>query len=133
RAGPFAWLGRAGTFEALKFREFRLLWLGNLCSSMGMMMDQVTRGWLMYELTGSALQLGLISAIRFFPILLLSPLAGTAADRYGRKTQLLTEQTVDAALNFLLGILVITGHVQTWHVYVTGFVAAVLQVFQQPA
>src|SRR4051812_43134816 len=79
-SGPLRWLTRSATFEAFRFREFRYLWLGQLGSSMGQWMDQVTRGWLMYDLTGSALQLGLVSAVRFFPILLLSPLAGTAAD-----------------------------------------------------
>src|SRR4051794_5205240 len=75
--GVLGWAARSPTFEAFRFREFRLLWLGQLGSAMGQWMDQVTRGWLMYDLTGSALQLGLISALRFFPILLLSPLAGT--------------------------------------------------------
>ncbi|HZT06463.1 MAG TPA: MFS transporter [Chloroflexota bacterium] len=131
--GPIGLLARWSTFEAFQFREFRLLWLGQLGSAMGQWMDQVTRGWLMYDLTGSALQLGLVSAIRFFPILLLSPLAGTAADRYGRKTQLIADQLTNATLNFILATLVITRHVQPWHVYVTGFLVAVLQVFQQPA
>ena len=126
-------LTRYPTFDALRYREFRLLWMGQLSSSMGMWMDQVTRGWLMYDLTGSAFDLGLVNAMRLLPILLLSPLAGTMADRYGRKTQLISDQLTNASINFLLGTLVITGHVQPWHVYATGFVAAVLQVFQQPA
>ncbi|MEA2642793.1 MAG: hypothetical protein QOF51_4187 [Chloroflexota bacterium] len=131
--GLLGTITRFRTFEALRYREFRLLWMGQFGSAMGMWMDQVTRGWLIYELTGSALQLGLISAIRFFPLLFLSPLAGTMADRYGRKTQLILDQMSNAAINFLLGVLVISGHVQPWHVYATGFVAAILGVFQQPA
>jgi hypothetical protein len=47
-------------------------------------MDQVTRGWLIYELTDSALQLGLVRGIQAIPFLLLSPIAGSAADRYPR-------------------------------------------------
>ncbi|MEA2640147.1 MAG: hypothetical protein QOF51_1541 [Chloroflexota bacterium] len=131
--GPLGLLARTTTFEALRFREFRLLWIGQLGSSMGQQMDTVTRGWLIYDLTGSALQLGLINLMRLFPFLFLGPLAGTAADRYGRKTQLMVDQLSNAVLNFILAALVITGHVQPWNVYVTGFLVAVLQVFQQPA
>jgi MFS family permease len=119
--------------ETLQFREFRLLWMGQLGVSMGTWMDQVTRGWLMYDLTGSPLQLGLVSAIRFLPMLLLSPLAGTAADRYGRKTQLVANGLGTGALNFLLGVLVLTGQIRPWHLYVTAVLVAVLHVFQQPA
>ena len=59
-----------------------MLWLGQLGSAMTQWMDQVTRGWLMYDLTGSALQLGLVTVVQVLPILLLSPIAGTAADRH---------------------------------------------------
>jgi MFS family permease len=131
--GPLGVLARTRTFEALRFREYRLLWIGQLGASLGQQMDQVTRSWLIYDLTGSALQLGLINLMRLFPILLLGPLAGTAADRYGRKTQLIADQATNATVNFILAALVITGHVQPWHVYVTGFIVALLQVFQQPA
>src|SRR4051812_20589905 len=107
--------------------------MGQLGSAMGQWMDQVTPGWLMYDLTGSPPPLGLISALRFFPILLLSPLAGTIADRYGRKTQLVADQLTNALANFVLAALVFTHQVHPWHVYVTGLIVAILQVFQQPA
>jgi MFS family permease len=55
-------------------------------------MDQVARGWLIYELTDSAFQLGLVRGIQAIPILLLSPLAGSTADRYSRKMQVLVAQ-----------------------------------------
>jgi MFS family permease len=131
--GLFGWLTRTSTFEAFRFREFRLLWLGQFGNSMGQWMDQITRGWLMYQLTESALHLGLISAIRFIPIFFLSPLAGTAADRYGRKTQLLVDQVSNGALHLLLAFLVFSGHVHPWHVYATAVIGAILSVFQQPA
>ena len=55
------------TFESLKVRDYRLLWLGQVSTSMGQWMDQVTRGWLMYELTGSAADLGFVTAARGLP------------------------------------------------------------------
>ena len=61
---------------------------------MGQWMDEVSRGWLIYELTSSATQLGLVRGVQAIPILLLSPLAGSAADRYPRKTLVLWSQVV---------------------------------------
>ena len=73
---------RLRTFAALRHREFRLLWSGQAATSMASWMDQVVRGWLMYELTRSPVELGLLYGVQALPILLLSPLAGSAADRY---------------------------------------------------
>ncbi|HZT07210.1 MAG TPA: MFS transporter [Chloroflexota bacterium] len=126
-------LVRIRTFEALRFRDYRLLWLGQAGNTTGQWMDQVTRGWLMYELTGSPLQLGLVSAVRAIPLLLFSVLAGVVADRYGRKRQLIISQVTNAILNFVLAALVITRLVEPWHVYATALLAGVVMAFQQPA
>ncbi len=100
---------------------------------MGQWMDQVARGWLLYDLTGSPLQLGLVGVIRVFPLILLSPVAGTMADRYGRKTQLTAAQVLNGAANLILALLILHGGVEPWHVYATGLIAATVQVFQGPA
>jgi MFS transporter, DHA1 family, staphyloferrin A biosynthesis exporter len=121
------------TFESLSIREFRLLWLGQLGTSMGLWMDQVTRTWLIFSLTHSSMQLGLVSAVRGFPLLIFGAVAGVVADRYGRKMQLVVAQVVNAILNIILATLVLTNTVQPWHVYLTGFLAGTVQAFQQPA
>jgi MFS family permease len=121
------------TFESLRLRDYRLLWLGRLCTSMGVWMDQVTRSWLIYVLTHSALQLGLVNAVRGIPLIVFGAIAGAVADRYGRKAQLIIAQVVNAILNIILAALVLTGHVQPWHVYVTAFFTGIVQAFQQPA
>ena len=76
-----------------------MLWLGQVCTSMGQWMDQVTRGWLMYELTGSAADLGFVTAARGLPLLFFGVIAGALADRSGRKVQLVVAQVTNAALN----------------------------------
>jgi MFS family permease len=119
--------------EALGHREFRLLWLGHSFTSMAFWMDQVARGWLIYELTESAFHLGLVRGVQAIPILLLSPVAGTAADRYSRKTQIFVAQIVDGLMLVALALLIISGRIQPWHVYATAFGMAVVQTFQQPA
>lgn len=121
------------TFESLAQKDFRNLWLGHTSTSMGQWMDQVTRAWLIYDLTHSPLQLGLVSAARGIPLLLFGIIAGVVADRYGRKRQLVIAQSVNAVLNVILAALVVTGRVEPWHVYVTGILAGTVQAFQQPA
>ena len=100
---------------------------------MAFWMDQVARGWLIYELTDSALQLGLVRGVQAIPTLLLSPVAGSAADRYSRKTQILVAQVIDGLMLAALALLIITGQIQPWHVYATAFGMAIVQTFQQPA
>ena len=121
------------TFESLAIRDYRLLWLGQISTSMGQWMDQVTRGWLIYQITGSATQLGLATAMRGLPLLFFGVLAGALADRSGRKIQLVVAQVTNAVLNVILATLVLTGLVQPWHVYISAFLAGTVQAFQQPA
>jgi MFS family permease len=118
---------------ALRHREFRLLWFGHSFTSMAFWMDQVARGWLIYELTDSALQLGLVRGVQAIPTLLLSPVAGTAADRYSRKMQILVAQVLDGLMLAAVALLIVTGQIQAWHVYLTAFGMAIVQTFQQPA
>jgi MFS family permease len=124
---------RIKTFESLQLRDFRFLWLGQITTSMGQWMDQFSRTWLIFQLTQSPMALGIVGAARGIPLLLFGVDAGVAADRWGRKPQLIIAQVVNAILNALLATLVLTGHVQVWHVYVTAFLAGTVQAFQQPA
>jgi MFS family permease len=121
------------TFESLSLRDFRLLWFGQLSTSLGQWMDQTARSWLVYSLTHSALQLGFVNAIRGIPLLLFGIVAGVMADRYGRKNQLIIAQVSNAVLNIILATLILTGRIEVWHIYTTGFLAGIVQAFQQPA
>jgi MFS family permease len=127
------WLYRHRAVEVLRYREFRLLWLGHSFASMAFWMDQVSRGWLIYELTDSALQLGMIRGVQAIPTLLLSPVAGSAADRFSRKKQILIAQIVDGLMFAALTMLIFTGAIRPWHVYVSAFVMAIDQTFLQPS
>jgi MFS family permease len=130
---PLQRVVRLRAFEALRHREYRLLWYGQVFASMGTWMDQVTRGWLIYELTDSALQLGLVRGVQAVPFLLLSPIAGSAADRYSRKFQVVAAQLANGFLYAVTGALILAGLIQPWHVYVTAFLMACVQVFLQPS
>jgi MFS family permease len=124
---------RLRAFEALRHREYRLLWYGQTFGSMGMWMDEVSRGWLIYQLTDSAVQLGLVRGIQAVPFLLLSPLAGSAADRWSRKKQLIASQLLNGLIYAVTALLILSGQIRTWHVYLTALLMALVQVFQQPA
>ncbi|MBM2810319.1 MAG: macrolide-efflux protein [Chloroflexi bacterium] len=126
-------VARAPTFAALRFREYRLIFGAQLGNSMVVNMDQVARGWLMYDLTGSTVQLGLVTSVKIVPGLLLAPIAGVMADRYDRRIQLIAAQSLSATMNLLLAILILTGLVAPWHLYATGLVVAIVQVFEIPA
>ena len=130
---PIELLVRLRAFEALRHREYRLLWYGQVFSSMGTWMDQVTRGWLIYELTNSALHLGLVRGIQAIPFLLLSPIAGSTADRYSRKFQVVGAQFANGFLYAVTAVLIFTALIKPWHVYVTAFLMACVQVFLQPS
>jgi MFS family permease len=130
---PLEALFRLRALEALQHRQFRLLWYGQVFTAMATWMDQVARGWLIYELTNSSLQLGLVRGIQAIPILLLSPLAGSAADRYSRKMQVIVAQIVDGVLYSALAFLIFSGRIQPWHVYVTAFGMSIVWTFQQPS
>ncbi len=102
-------------------------------TGMATWMDQVARGWLMYELTNSPVQLGLVRGIQAIPILLFSPFAGTAADRYDRKTRVIISQVMDMVMYATVATLIFTGKIQPWHVYVTAIGMSTVQSFQQPS
>ncbi|HEY1232330.1 MAG TPA: MFS transporter [Candidatus Binatia bacterium] len=131
--GRLASLSRIRALTSLQHRNFRLLWLGHSLTSMAFWMDQVSRGWLIYELTNSALQLGMVRGIQALPILFLSPVAGSAADRLSRKKQIVLSQVVDGCMYAMLTLLIFTQAIKPWHVYLSAFVMAVDQTFLQPA
>jgi len=102
-------------------------------TSLGQWMDNISRTYLIYHITNSPLQLGLVAAARGIPLFLFGIIAGALADRSGRKTQLIIAQVTNAILNFILATLVLTNRVQPWHVYVTAFLVGTVQAFQNPA
>jgi MFS family permease len=130
---PIRFLLRLRAFDALRHREYRLLWYGQVFASLGVWMDQVTRGWLIYELTDSALQLGLVRGIQAIPFLFLSPIAGSVADRYSRKFLVVTAQFAIGFIFTATAALILFGLIEPWHVYLTAFLMACVQVFLQPS
>lgn len=120
-------------FRSLRYPNFRLLIAGQFATSSAQWMEQVARGWLVYEMTGSPLLLGAVQATRALPLLIFGLLGGVLADRLDRKRQMVLAQNANAVLNIVLAALVISGRVQAWHVFVTAALAGSVMAFQQPA
>ena len=109
---------RPARLAALRHRDFRLFWGGQLVSLIGTWMQSVGQAWLVLELTGSPFQLGLVTALQFIPILILSPVGGALSDRFPKRRIILLSQTAMMAQAFALALLVGTGQVRYWHVAV---------------
>lgn len=96
-------------YTALKYRDFRLLWIGLLISNLGTWMQFTALGFFVARMAGTAhaaaLDLGILGASRALPVLLLSPLAGVAADRLARRRVLLVTNTTMALVALLLALL----------------------------
>jgi MFS family permease len=107
---------RPARLAALRHRDFRLFWSGQLVSLIGTWMQSVGQAWLVLELTGSPFQLGLVTALQFTPILLLSPVGGALSDRFPKRRIILLTQAVMMAQAFVLAGLVWSGQVRYWHV-----------------
>ena len=103
---------RASIFAALRFRDFRLLWLGLLISNLGTWMQFTAMGFFVARMAGSphraALELGILGAARAAPVLLLSPLAGVVADHLPRRRVLFVTNTTMAFAAFMLAVLATT-------------------------
>ncbi len=104
--------------RALAHRNFRLFVAGQLTSLVGTWMQMVAQGWLVYRLTGSSLQLGLVGFASQIPVFLLSTAGGVIADRWPRRRVLILTQSAMMALAFVLAALTMSGAVRLWHVYV---------------
>jgi len=78
----------------------------------------VTLGWLVYDLTGSSVLLGVLNGLRALPFLIASPIAGVAADRMDRKKLILVTQYVLTFVTLGMGVLVVSGFLEVWHLFV---------------
>jgi MFS family permease len=120
-------------FAALRHRNYRLWFFGQMLSLMGTWMQRVAQGWVVYQLTGSELALGTISFVGSLPTLFLMLPAGVIADRVPKRKVLLAAQTVMMLLAFILATLAATGVLQVWHIMVLAVCLGVANSFDAPA
>ena len=118
--------------RALVHRNYRLFLLGQGISLIGTWMQQVAMSWLLYRLTASPLLLGLIGFSNQIPMLLLSPLAGVAADRWNRHRALLVTQFLAMIQAILVLIVVHSESDIVWKLVGLGFFLGLINAFDIP-
>ncbi len=123
----------ADALRALRHRDFRLYFFGQMVSLIGTWMQAVAQGWLMHRLTNSAFMLGLLSFAQFAPVLPLALFAGVLADRTERRTMLLWTQSLMLAQAVALATVVSTGVVKPWMVIALASVHGLVNTFDLPA
>ena len=117
---------------ALRYRNFRNLWIGSFASYAGQWIQQATIAWLAYDMTGSSSLLGAIIGMRAIPMFLCAPFAGVAADRYDRRNLLLASQLLSALTALIFGIVLASDAAQVWHLFVFVLVSGVASVIDRP-
>jgi MFS family permease len=120
-------------FAAFRHRNYRLYFTGQLISQIGTWMQQVAQGWLMYQITGSPLALGLTGFMSAIPAWFLSLGVGVVVDRVPRRRLLLITQTCAMLLAFVLSVLVFSGSVQPWHILTLALLLGIVNVFDGTA
>ena len=125
--------GAAGTFAALSVPNFRRYVAGQSLSLIGTWVETVAQGLLVLQLTHSGTILGLTTAARYGPILVLSPYAGLLVDRYPKRRVLLGTQAGLGLVSAILGVSVLTGAIRLWQVVVLGLLFGTLSAIDNPA
>jgi len=119
--------------RALRHRNYRLLFFGQLISLCGVWMQITAQGWLVLRLTNSPLWLGLIAAAQSLPVLLLSLPAGALADKAPKRTLLLVTQSVSMISALLLALLLYSGLIQVWHVLAAALIGGIVAAVENTA
>jgi MFS family permease len=120
------------TFSSLKIRNFRLYFIGQAISTSGTFMQYVAQTWLVLKLTNSGTALGLLAALQYLPVLLLGSFGGVIADRFPKRKIILIAQSIMGLLALILGILVATGTVQLWMVFLMALLLGLVNTIDTP-
>jgi MFS family permease len=122
------------TFASLHVPNYRRYFTGMAVSNTGSWMQRVAQDWLVLQLSGgSAVTLGVTTALQFGPIVVLSSLGGVLADRYDKRKLLFLTNTVMGVLAAVLGLLVLTDVAAVWHVYLLAAALGVAASLDTPA
>lgn len=113
-------------------RNYRLFFSGQIVSLLGTWMTQTATVWLVYDLTGSPLWLGLVTLLGQLPAIVLSPLGGVWVDRLNRVKLLLVTQALSMAQSLALAVFTLTGRIDVWLLTGLAMVQGVITAFDLP-
>lgn len=127
---PMSRLGE--TFRAMRVRNYRLYWFGQLISISGTWMQTTAQAWVVFTLTNSPLALGTVTTLQFLPVTLLTLFGGVIADRAPKRKLVLITQTLALIQAAIFGVLVATNTIQVWHMYILAAVQGIINAIDQP-
>jgi MFS family permease len=126
------WGGRLTAFRALRHRNFKLFFGGQLVSLIGTWMQSVAQAWLVLKLTNSSLMLGVVSFASYMPIVLVALFAGVVVDHVDRRRLIIAAQTLLMLSAFVLAALTYTGVVRVEHVIILAALNGLVSSFDMP-
>ena len=124
---------RQKALELLRRGPFKRYIIGSAISDTGTWMQVMAQGWVLSTLTDRALVLGMVNLAAGLPTLALTMIGGSAADRYDKRMILIVTQVVQIALAVALGMLVMFGYIQIWHIILLAALLGVMIAFEMPA
>ena len=108
----------SGNWRSFRHRNYRILFSANAVSNIGSWAQRIAQDWLVLELTNNnAYYLGLVTAIQFAPFLIFTLHGGLLADRVDKRLLLVLTNTFGGLSALVLGVLVVSGNVELWHVF----------------
>lgn len=123
----------ARVLRSLRHRNFRLFFAGHAVSVIGTWMQRVAQDWLVLDLTGSGVALGVAAALQFGPTLLFALWGGAVVDRVDRRRAVIVTQAASAALAVALAAVTLSGAVRLWMVYALCLGLGMVTVVDSPA
>jgi len=122
----------SGTFRSFKHRNFRIFFIASFCSNIGTWVQRIAQDWLVLELTNDAFQLGIVTGLQALPFIFFSSFGGKLADRFPKRKLLIIANSTVALWALILGVLVISGNVQIWHVYIIALLLGISSSIEAP-
>ena len=122
----------ATTFASLRLPDFRLLLVGTTLSNAAQWIQQVTLGWLVYEMTSSGTMLGSINLVRSVATVGLAPAAGVAIDRLPRRNLMVSVNSWLFVLSMSLGVGLLVGQARIWWLFAFSFLGGIAQAIDMP-
>ena len=133
RRTPVGKISFRDTFRALRHRNYRLFFYGQLISLIGTWMQSTAMSWLVYQITGSKLLLGVVAAVGSAPMIFFSLWGGAVADRYPKRAIILWTQTAQMVPALVLAALAWLGWATPWSIIAIAVVSGIAMAFDMPA
>jgi MFS family permease len=124
------WLARG--FSSLRIRNYRRYSVSQVISMTGSWMQTTGQAWLVLQLTNSPVALGLVTTLQFLPVTLLALYGGVIADRLPRQRTVILTQSAALIQAAVFGLLVATGAIQLWHIFVLAFIQGTISAIDNP-